>query len=71
MYALGFYAEQIKRLKEIKSKDLPRSEKEDGIKEIMQVHVEFIKQRITFYERLLVISEEAIPTFVEKVLEDC
>lgn len=71
MYDLGFYAQHIRRLKEIKSSDLPRSKKIEALTEALREHLRYVKEKIRYFEDMKRKIEEVAPTFVEEVLEDC
>jgi len=70
MHALGFYAQHIKRLREIKRSDLTTAEKREAIEQAIREHSQYIEERIAFFTGLRTRFQEAAPALADEVLED-
>ncbi len=72
MQDFGFYAQQIKHLREIKLSDLPIPAKKEAIGRVFEVHNEYVDEKAAYFTNLLRQLREAASTFVDRVMEsDC
>ncbi|MCL5958680.1 MAG: MerR family transcriptional regulator [Chloroflexi bacterium] len=68
MQNLGFHAQQINKLREIRLSDLPESEKGEKIRKVFEDHVRYVERKIAHFTGLKTRLEAASPDFVDLVL---
>ncbi|MDA8188478.1 MAG: MerR family transcriptional regulator [Dehalococcoidales bacterium] len=72
MQDLGFYAQQIKMLREIKLGESPIIEKQEAIEEIFQEHARYVEDKVTYFTNLKNRLSVVAPDFVDNILiSDC
>ena len=72
MQDLGFYAQQIKALRDIKLSQKSAAEKIEAINEVFQDHVKYTEDKALHFRRLKLKLDVAATGFVDQVLRgDC
>lgn len=70
MQALGFYAEHIKSLREIKSSQSTAAEKRAAIKRVFEEHLKYVEEKASHLNALIARLESVEGQFVDQVLAD-
>lgn len=68
MQDLGFYARQIKAMREIKSSGLSADDKVAAIERVFREHVRYVDEKQVYFSNLQVRLRQAAPDFAKRVL---